>query len=102
MVIHTRLALAVIDTAAHTGHGFPHHHASVLIEHVLDTGDGYAARDILEHPTCSELLGRRELQDLRDTVALCALSGGQTAEQLREHLAGALDASAVVIHQTLA
>ncbi|MCC3767571.1 hypothetical protein [Streptomyces sp. UNOC14_S4] len=102
VVFHTRLGLSLIDTAAHTGHGLPNHHATALIAYVLDTGDGYAARDVLDHPGCAELLDSDRLHALRDTVTLCGLSHDQTAGQLREHLAEALDVSAAVINRTLA
>ncbi|MFK0295630.1 hypothetical protein ACIQU6_34895 [Streptomyces sp. NPDC090442] len=101
VVFHTRLGLALIDTATRADHGFPEHHATTLIEHVLNAGDGYAARDLLNHPACSEFLDAHRLQKLCVTVAACALSQGQSAEQLRERLATALAASAAVIHRTL-
>ncbi|MEV0535896.1 hypothetical protein [Kitasatospora sp. NPDC050463] len=99
-VFHTRLLLSAVD-ADHGSHpGIPTE-ASALADHIADTRDGYAAREILAHHGCATLLTDRQTRLLEDAVDLCALGHRTIPLSLRRQLSSALLTSEAVITQTL-
>lgn len=67
----------------------------------METGDGYAARDVLAHDDCISLLKKRQAQRLAQTVDACALGHCAISPVLRADLASAIDISEAVIVRAL-
>jgi hypothetical protein len=56
-----------------------------LIDRATATRDGYAARDVLVHDGCRELLTDSQTRELSDLVEACALGpGGQVGRRTVE------------------
>ena len=72
-VFHTRLALSIMDAAGAMDHPAVQDTARNLIRMVLNTGDGYAARDLLAHRACmsvSTIEQTRKLATVRNESGL--------------------------------
>jgi hypothetical protein len=66
-----------------------------------ETGDGYAARDVLAHDGRISLLKEQQAQRLAQTVDACALARRAISPVLRADLAFAMDISEAVIVRAL-
>ncbi|MET9611771.1 hypothetical protein [Kitasatospora indigofera] len=99
-VFHTRLLLSAVD-ADHGTHPGIRTEASALADQIAQTGNGYAAHEILTHPGCANLLTDRQTQLLEDTVDLCALGHRTIPLGLRRRLSSALLTSETVIARIL-
>jgi len=100
-VFHTRLALAIFDLAEPRDPDGARRIATEATYLAVRTRDGYAARDLLQHPRCVELLTDAQRQDLNAMVKACALGIRAIPAALRTQLATALDSSEHVIEQSL-
>jgi hypothetical protein len=80
-VFHTRLGLSVIDaTMIHrrAARGEAHD----LIERTIRRGDGYAAREMLAHTGCAELLTDTQIRLLTRIVSDSGLNRNTTPDEL--------------------
>jgi hypothetical protein len=68
---------------------------------VLQTTDGYAAREALKHPLFTALATDREVQDCRGLLYNCALGAGVLPGELSDQLAAALHTSSRVIRRSI-
>jgi hypothetical protein len=90
VVFHTRLMLAIVDAAGHTDHPGVRAAAAEQADQIVETGDGYAARDVLAHDGCISLLKEQQAQRLAQTVDACALGRRAISPVLRADLAFAM------------
>lgn len=78
-IFHTRLGLSYIDALTATGDASHAWRSAAglitagLIDQALQTRDGYAARDVLGHNACRELLTAAQQRDLTARVEKCGL-----------------------------
>jgi hypothetical protein len=101
VVSHTRLMPAIVDAAGHTDHPGVRAAAAEQVDRIVETGDGYAARDVLAHDGCMSLLKEQQAQRLAQTVDACALGRRAISPVLRADLAFAMDASGAVIMRAM-
>lgn len=101
-VFHTRLGLSAIDVAGGVDEMVAHCVAAEIIDQTVVAADGYAAREVLAHASCSAILTSAQAQRLGHAVEACALGRGHIPAGLRADLMAALDISEDVIRQTLA
>jgi hypothetical protein len=73
MVFHTRLGLSFIDAIGTVEAPLAHRIATGLIDRATASHDGYAARDILAHSGCHNLLTGTQERALTDRVEACGL-----------------------------
>lgn len=93
-VFHTRLGLTLLDVLG-KDHPAAEQIAVELIQ--LAAGDGYAARDLLAHPTCLSAARHQQVSQLKTLVSACGLDAGTLpAAQLRT-LLRALDIAESII-----
>ena len=93
-VFHTRLGLTLVD-ALDKDHPAAEQIAVELIQYAA--GDGYAARDLLTHPTCLAAAPYQRVSQLKTLVSTCGLDTGTLpAAQLRA-LLRALDIAESVL-----
>jgi hypothetical protein len=93
-VFWTRHDLSVIDAL-----GIDHPIATAVATNLLDrTTDGYAARDILAHPSCHHLAGRRQRHRLLAVISGCRLNLGQIEPNYLKMINRLLDATDSAIH----
>ncbi|MGH3678709.1 MAG: hypothetical protein ACRDT2_00010 [Natronosporangium sp.] len=71
-VFHTRLGLTLLD-ALDNSHPAAEQIAAGLVHHAA--GDGYAARDLLTHPSCLAI-SRQPTNQLKTLVSICGLDAG--------------------------
>ncbi|MFF3640438.1 hypothetical protein [Streptomyces sp. NPDC002564] len=64
--------------------------AHELAARVFAANDGYAARELLAHPACVNLLSEQQTSRCRDLVDACALGAGRLPEELLSTLQQAL------------
>ncbi|WP_329317980.1 hypothetical protein [Streptomyces sp. NBC_01262] len=101
VVFHTRLALSAVDAAGRSGHAGVQKEASELVDRIVKVGDGYAARDVLAHDGCANMLSERQTRCLAEVVDACALGSRTLPAGLRGDLSTALGISEAVITGTL-
>jgi len=89
-VFHTRLGLSFIDSLGTVDEPRARRIATDLIDHALATRDGYAARDVLTHHGCRELLPDNHTRELTAIVDACALDCGALPDALLADLTTAL------------
>lgn len=92
-VFRTRLGLCLIDsTATPTSN-------RCVTSSVVRTAmtDGYAAREVLNHPHCRAEATAEQIRYLAELVAACGLDAGDIPKQLRAGLEDTLDAATAVI-----
>ncbi|MGC4856432.1 hypothetical protein ACLQ24_24420 [Micromonospora sp. DT4] len=87
-VFHTRLGLSLIDALGGIHQPTARPIAAGLLEQVIR--DGYAARDILDHAGCRNILTPRQVEQFTDVVAVCGLDAGVVPDPLQAELADAL------------
>ncbi|MFI7680498.1 hypothetical protein HFP15_30920 [Amycolatopsis sp. K13G38] len=90
VVFHTRLGLSFIDAIGTIDDPPARQIAVELINHATATRDGYAARDVLAHNGCRELLTDSQTRELSDLVEACALGHGTLPAALLADLTTAL------------
>ena len=90
VVFHTRLGLSFIDAIGTIDDPPARQIAVELINHATATRDGYAARDVLAHNGCRELLTDSQARELSDLVEACALGHGTLPAALLADLTTAL------------
>lgn len=94
VVFRTRLGLGLLD-ALGDGHPAAPHVGADLIRN--GTRDGYAARDLLNHPTCLTTATRQQANQLRQVVDACALDVGTISAARLTEINTALDTAEAVI-----
>lgn len=85
-VFDTRLGLTILDLAhlaEHPADAIAHE----LVSRAVDTADGYAARELLTHGPCVNLLSKQQTSRCRELVEACALA----AQRLPEGVLGELN-----------
>ncbi|WP_416903499.1 hypothetical protein [Micromonospora echinospora] len=97
-VFHTRLGLSLIDALGDIHQPAAQPIAAGLIERA--TGDGYAARDLLAHPGCRNILTQRQAEQLMACVAACGLGAGAIPSPFLTELAEALDIAERLANRT--
>lgn len=91
VVFRTRLGLTVIEAAGGTRHPDARCVATELIGRLVSSIDGYAAREILAHRSCTTLLTHSQRLHLKRVVDVCSLGRGVAPVQLRHSVEEALD-----------
>ena len=106
-VFHTRLGLSYIDALIDTVDGDPARRdaaadriATGLNDHALRRPDGYAARDVLGHDRCRDLLTDAQHLDLTTQVERCGLQLGDIPAPELLELTTALTRAENVITRT--
>lgn len=89
-VFHTRLGLSFVDAVGSVAEPHARSIALDLIDHAVDSRDGYVARDILRHHGCHELLTHAQEKNLSALVEACALDGGTMPQNALTSLTTAL------------
>lgn len=89
-VFHLRLGLSFIDALPTPATEPARRFAADLIERTTTSLDGYAARDLLAHPGCRELLTNAQARGLTDLVDGCALDSGTLPGPVLEEVTSAL------------
>ncbi|MGQ4516759.1 hypothetical protein [Streptomyces sp. DW26H14] len=100
-VFNTRLGLTTLDAIASPEDPAARMVVANLHRRVTETTDGYAAREILEHPSFTALVTDREARDCRDLLRACALNTGAFSAGLRDELTTAVRASEHVIRASV-
>ncbi|MEU4300296.1 hypothetical protein [Kitasatospora aureofaciens] len=100
-VFTTRLGLTAFDT---TGPDTPATWkvARQLTSQTIECGDGYAARDVLDHPAVAATMFPAERHQLTGTVTACGLDQGDLPADLQSDFATALDRAASALTRSLA
>ena len=100
-VFDIRLGLTVLDVVESADHPG----ADVLVEDLARrtarARDGYAAREVLAHPSFPTLATGKTAQNCNDLVRSCALDAGAIPEELYRDLSMALDRSETVVNCSL-
>lgn len=89
-VFHTRLGLSFIDALGTADNPHAYRIAAGLIRRTAASQDGYAARDLLDHGGCRNLLTSAQAQELNALVDTCALGRGTLPAALLDDLTTAL------------
>ncbi len=95
-VFTIRLGLTVLDTTA-PGTPTARHLARAAVSRTSESGDGYALRDLLAHPTACTALDPGRAAALEQALAACALDSGALPERARKQLDAAVDTAARVL-----
>ncbi|MEU0836032.1 hypothetical protein [Streptomyces sp. NPDC005969] len=101
-VFNTRLGLTVLDAITSPEDPATRRVVSELHRRAKETTDGYAAREILAHPSLTALATEREEQDCRDLLRACALGAGAFPADLHDEVKAALRISDRVIRNSVA
>ncbi|MBV1940878.1 hypothetical protein KUF83_30550 [Streptomyces sp. BV286] len=96
-VFNTRLGLTVLDTVTSPEDPDARLVVAALHRRATETTDGYAAREILAHPSFIALATDREVQDCRALLRACALGAGAFPDDLHDEVEAALRISDRVI-----
>lgn len=98
-VFRTRLGLSFIDAIGTVDTPPARRIAAELINHTTAAQDGYAARDVLAHAGCRELLTDNQTRELVDLVDECALGRGTIPVPLMAELLAAISSvEQVLVH----
>ncbi|MBB5808828.1 hypothetical protein F4560_008596 [Saccharothrix ecbatanensis] len=89
-VFRTRLGLSFVDAIGTVDDPPAHAIAADLIDHATTARDGYAARDLLAHSGCRELLTDNQTRELTELVDACALGRSTLPATLQADLTTAL------------
>lgn len=95
-VFTTRLALTVLD-ATEPGTPAARDLARTAADRIGASGDGYALRDLLAHPTARAALAPDRAAALEQTLAACALGSRTIPADLDRRLDDAVDRAAQVL-----
>ncbi|MEX5636410.1 hypothetical protein [Parafrankia sp. FMc2] len=102
VAFRVRVCLAALDAARHVHDVDPRPLTRSMIHQVLEAGDGYAARDLLQAPSARGYLDACQARDLTGLVNTCGLESGAIPAHLRADLSTALDTSTAVLAGTVA
>lgn len=101
-VFRTRLGLSFLDAIGTIDDPPARQIAADLIDHATAARDGYAARDLLAHSGCRELLTDTQTRELTDLIEACALGRGRIPAALLADLTTALaSAEEVMMRRTI-
>lgn len=100
-VFDIRLGLTVLDIAHLAGYpaGAVAHD---MVSRAVDAADGYAARELIAHGPCADLLSERRTTHCRELVDACALAARSVPEGALSDLNTALRKAGRVLRQGLA
>ncbi|SCF75257.1 MULTISPECIES: hypothetical protein [unclassified Streptomyces] len=101
-VFNTRLGLTVLDTITSTEDPAARLVVAGLHRRATETTDGYAAREILAHPSFTALATDQETQDCHALLQACALGAGAFPANLHNEMTAAIRASDHVIRSSAA
>ncbi|MER5222869.1 hypothetical protein [Streptomyces flaveus] len=101
-VFNTRLGLTVLDAVASPEDPAARRVVAELHRRATETTDGYAAREILAHPSFTALATDRETQDCRALLHACALGAGAFPADLHDEVKAAIRVSDRVIRNSVA
>lgn len=90
-VFRTRLGLSILDTPDALDRPSAASLATQLVHDATRSNDGYAARDLLTHPACANILAAAQKKQLTTLVSICALGRGVLPLNYRSPLKTALD-----------
>jgi hypothetical protein len=102
VTFRTRLGLSILDLTTAIDMAERALILIALAARALTSRDGYAAREILSHPACDELLPASAVADVAGLVRACGLDSGDLSSRLLHDLHDALDIAAEVIDQPAA
>ena len=104
VVFRIRLGIAVLDVASHHGAepAVLCQLANDLVRDAFDAGDAYAAREVLEHPGCRQLMSQADHYALTDVVRAAGLGVGEITPTLLAQLHGAAHAAESTIGRAIA
>ncbi|MEV7872736.1 hypothetical protein AB0P17_43090 [Streptomyces sp. NPDC088124] len=100
-VFNTRLGLTVLDTIPSADDPAARRVVEELHRRATETTDGYAAREILAHPSFTALATDREKQDCRALLHACALGAGGFPAGLHDEVKAATCLSDCVIRSSV-
>ncbi|WP_413754914.1 hypothetical protein [Streptomyces sp. MMBL 11-3] len=100
-VFNTRLGLTVLDAVASPEDPAARLVVTELHRRTTETTDGYAAREILAHPSFTALATDREMQDCRALLHACALGSRAFPTDLHDEVKAAIDISDRVIRTSV-
>ncbi|MFJ7911971.1 hypothetical protein [Kitasatospora sp. NPDC096204] len=98
-VFTTRLTLAALDAPAPSAPA-ARVLASLLAIRTAESGDGYALRDLLTHPTALSYLFPSQVDPLKESLATCALSTSNLPLPLEAALENALAHASAVLEDS--
>ncbi|RGA05565.1 hypothetical protein DI270_007585 [Microbispora triticiradicis] len=101
VVFRTRLGLSVVDAAGGVDTADGRAVATTLIIRAVATDDGYAARDVLDHPGCAAILKADQKAALTQLLQASGLGSRRFPEWLMVELSVALSRSGAVIARNL-
>ncbi|WP_405542792.1 hypothetical protein OG478_13850 [Streptomyces phaeochromogenes] len=100
-VFNTRLGLTVLDAITSPEDPAARRVATDLHRRATEATDGYAARELLGHPSLTTLMSDRETQDCRALLRTCALGTGTFPADLHDAVEAALHISDRVIRSVV-
>jgi hypothetical protein len=100
-VFRTRLGLSFVDALGTVDDAPARRIAVDVIDYATSTQDGYAARDVLAHDGCRELLAHNQTRELTELVDACALGCGTLPATLLEDLTQALTSAEEVMARSM-
>ncbi|QSB12858.1 hypothetical protein JQS43_14335 [Natronosporangium hydrolyticum] len=95
VVFHTRLGLCLLDALPSNALSAVPYIAAGLLRHAVT--DGYAARDLLNHPLCRSIATGQQLQALTDVVGACGLDAGAIPADSLGDITAALDQAGTLL-----
>ncbi|MFD9441817.1 hypothetical protein ACFWBR_27190 [Streptomyces sp. NPDC060006] len=101
-VFNIRLGLTVLDTITSPEDPDARMVVTELHRRATETTDGYAAREILAHPSFTTLATSQETQDCRALLCACALGAGTFPDDLHDEVKAAIRVSDRVIRSSVA
>jgi hypothetical protein len=102
VTFRTRLGLSILDLTTALSTAERTTILSDLAGQALTSRDGYAARELLSHPACGDLLPASVVADVAGLVRACGLDSGDLSSHLLHDIHDALDIAAEVIDQPAA
>ncbi|MCP2259769.1 hypothetical protein LX15_003478 [Streptoalloteichus tenebrarius] len=100
-VFRTRLGLSFVDALGTVDDPLARRIAVEVIDYATATRDGYAARDLLAHSGCRELLTHNQTRELTELVDACALGCGTLPATLLEDLTQALTSAEEIMPRSM-
>jgi hypothetical protein len=90
-VFDIRLGLTALDAMGTPEHPEAHGLVEDIVRRTADACDGYAARELLAHPSAITLTTATQAQDCSDLVQTCALGASALPDNFHTDLSVALD-----------
>ncbi|MDI3421911.1 hypothetical protein, partial [Streptomyces luteolus] len=98
---HTRLGLVVLDLVESPKAPAARQIVASLYRGAIEAADGYAARDVLEHPLCRKLATSSEMHECQGLLDSCAFLAGTLLGDAGAQLGEAVSRSTRVIVKTV-